>query len=276
MKTDKNIVELAISEYLNSKESLKTTASKYGKTGGWLLKNMKKRNIQRRNNSEWKININKEIKAVHDYKIGMPVAEIAKKYNISRRTVTEWYKKNGIAPKTLSQRIGINEEVKNYAIDLYLNKKMNCCEISRKIGVSSRSVLEWVKNKKRTKSEISAIMAMNGQKKCFGKKGIVNTKYGLIRYDSNYERDRIVQLCDNENVVNVGRCKFLIKYDNKKNYNPDFLIEYKCGCKVIEEVKPKSLISMEINQLKFNAAYKFCKEKGYLFYVTTEKEIYGK
>jgi hypothetical protein len=165
--------------------------------------------------------------------------------------------------------------MKEKARAMYSDGNMNCVDISKELNVSCRSVLDWVKDIKRTKSETSVLMAIQGRKKTRGKHGYIQTRFGEIRHDSSYERDRILQLCNDDKVESISRCDFFIKYDHR-NYNPDFLIKYKCGCTCVEEVKPLFMVNDATNLLKFKSATKFLSEKKILFKIVTEKEIYGK
>lgn len=110
-------------------------------------------------------------------------------------------------------------------------------------------------------------------------KGCIKTSFGELRYDSNYERDRIYQLQSDTNIVKLIRCKDFIPYQIDgvtKNYNPDFYIEYKNGKKVVEEVKPSKFVNMFNNRDKFSAAKNFYKDKGIIYKVILENKIYGK
>ena len=268
------IEEIAIKEYVSSNESMSNIAKKYGYSGGWLLKNMSKRGIDRRGRSEWKLRKDDEKDACKDYQKGMLVKDISNKYKISRKTLTEWLKRNGITPLKFNQRLGITDEMKHRALDMYSKENLNCVEISKILGCSSRSVLDWVKDIKKTKSEISCIMSLKGKKKNYGKKGFVNTKFGVIRFDSSYERDRINQICENSEVVSLSRCPYLIKYDTR-NYKPDFLVKYKNGEVFIEEVKPIFMLNDSVNVMKFEKANIFCNQNNMFFKIITENEIYG-
>jgi transposase len=275
ISVSENINDLAISDYLNSKESLSVVASKYGLTGGWLQKSLKSKGIERRGKSDWKVNEINQANACLDYNNGMEVLQIANKYFVSRRTISDWLKKNGIKPLTYSERLGITNDMKIKARVMYSESNMNCVDISKSLNVSCRSILDWVKDIKRTKSEVSVLMAIEGKKKTRGVQGYVETRFGKIRHDSSYERDRIIQLNTNDNVQSISRCDFFIKYDHR-NYNPDFNVTYKCGCVCVEEVKPLYMIKDETNLLKFRSAINYLKDKKILFKVVTEKEIYGK
>lgn len=269
-----NVVELAINDYLNSKKSLTNVASHYGYTGGWLLKHLNKRNIPRRNNSQWKINKQNQIDAISEYKNGVLVKDIAKKFGVCRRTISDWLIINGIKPLKLNQRLGITPQIKNEAIKLYKDDDLNCVEISKILNVSPRSVYEWIRPFSKSRSEINAILSSKGKKKTLGIRGKVNTRFGIIRYDSSYERDRILQLNNNQEVKSIERCKDRIKY-GEKHYNPDFTITYNCGCVFVEEIKPSSLVKWCVNIEKFNSAIQFYKESKIIFAIITEKDIYG-
>lgn len=270
-----DIENKAILEYVNSKLSLKTIAQKYNYTGGWLRKVLLRNNIKPRGNSEFKVDVEKEKMAVNDYIKGDYLKDIANRYDVNRRTITEWVKKHGVKPLNFNERIGITKDMKVAAYKMYVDDLMNCQEIAKKLNVSGRSVLDWVWSVKRTKSEISCILSANGKKGGYGIKGTLETRFGLIRYDSTYERDRIIQHCDNENIVELGRCRIYMKYDHR-NYNPDFILKYKCGCSFIEEVKPLYKLSDETNIKKFNTAIEYCKNNNMIFAIITEKELYEK
>ena len=274
--TKENIELSAINDYINSRLSVSVVAGKYGFSGGWLLKKLKANGINPRGRSDWKIDTEKELLACQYYKDNMPVKEIAEKFSISRRTVTEWVKKNGIRPLNFNERLGVTAEIKQMAIKLYVDEKLNCCEISKIIGFSNRSILDWVKDVKRSSSEISAISSFKGKKNGYGKKGWLETRFGKIRYDSSYERDRILMLEKDSNVISLQRCPHLIKYTDTNRYNPDFLVGYNDDTFVVEEVKPYQMVMFEKNISKFNAANLFFKSLGINFIVVTQKEIYGK
>lgn len=268
-------IDSAINEYLSTKKSIAYIAAKYGYSYGWLHKHLKKSNVKRRGNSEWKLDDKKEKDACSDYKKGMLVKDIAKKYSVSRRTITDWLKRNDIKPMKLNERLGINNELKIKAIKLYNEDLLNCVEIGIIIGVSHRSIFEWIRNVKRSRSEISSMLAAKGKKKGYGRSGNLETRFGKLHYDSSYERDRLIQLSKDENVIDLKRFNGFIKYGSN-NYNPDFSIKYKCGCLVVEEVKPNFMLSNHINKSKFKAAAKYCSENGLIFRVVTENQIYGK
>jgi predicted DNA-binding protein YlxM (UPF0122 family) len=274
--TKEDIEIQAINDYFNSRKSLLDVARNYGYTGSWLLKKLKARNIKTRNNSEWRIDKQKQMLACQYYKENMPVKEIASRLSISRRTVTEWLKNNGIRPLNFNERLGVTDDKKNIAKDLYINHNLNCVEISKIVGVSNRAVFDWIKDFKRSRSEISAILSMKGKKIGYGKKGRIETRFGELRYDSSYERDRIIMLEKDANVVNVSRCHYIIKYAENHTYNPDFIVEYANGDLVVEEIKPYELMNNEINTLKFNAAKPFFASLNIPFIIVTQKEIYGK
>ncbi len=122
-----------------------------------------------------------------------------------------------------------------------------------------------------------------------------------IIYRSSYEL-KFMEYCDlSESILSYQSEEFFIPYvsplDGRTHrYFPDFLIKYKDKQgnikKAIIEVKPqKDLIEPEknpkrktrswayrvktwaVNQHKWNAAKKYCKERGWEFRVFTEREL---
>lgn len=278
---DINIIGAAVNDYLTSKLSFDTIGKKYKMTGG--------------NVRHWVIKLGYKPRKIHDARIdhvkmkeccdlylkGFSNKTLSIKYNVSKRTILDWLKKANITPQKLSERMGISQELKEKAKGLYLEQKLNCAEISKIIGVSSRSILDWVGKDKRSQSEISAISILKGTKKpnCYGKKGNIETRFGLIHFDSLYERDRIIQLNSDVNIIKFSRCKDYIKYTYngiEKRYLPDFFIEYSDGKIIVEEIKPSALTNSLSNPEKFKEAISFYKEKNISFRVITELEIYGK
>jgi hypothetical protein len=58
-------------------------------------------------------------------------------------------------------------------------------------------------------------------------------------------------------------------------YWPDFLVEYKNGTHVLEEIKPKALLNLPKNKLKLAAAKMFCKAAKLKFRVLSSVEQLG-
>lgn len=136
---------------------------------------------------------------------------------------------------------------------------------------------------------------------------INNDKYVGKRpvvYRSNWEKD-FCNFCDkNPNIVEWASESMTIPYFNPikgtmSRYYPDFMISYldRDGNKIIEviEVKPyrqtippkggrgkkKTTLLQEhktyaVNDAKWKAATDFCKERGMIFRIVTERDIYGK
>jgi len=106
----------------------------------------------------------------------------------------------------------------------------------------------------------------------YSKQGWYITKNGNNEYyDSSYELKRMKQL-DNMNVTWTKKHGIRIPYivDGKlKNYIPDFLVENR----ILEEVKPKSLLNNRINKIKFKFAIQFAKDNGYEYKIITEEHL---
>lgn len=111
----------------------------------------------------------------------------------------------------------------------------------------------------------------------------------------------MMQLDHDPNVVRWASEEFSINYlspiDKKVHrYFVDFLVEYRNGIKEMIEIKPFSqcippkantkrrnqrkllneMKTFEVNQAKWAAAKKFCKERNIKFKVLTEKELFPK
>ena len=64
------------------------------------------------------------------------------------------------------------------------------------------------------------------------------------------------------------RIKYTHMNGNKRTYNPDFV---RVSKNTIYEIKPKSLIDIPINKLKFDATRQYCKEYNLQFDIITEE-----
>ena len=279
---DSDTIKNAVIEYVNGNLSFDTIGLKHGMTGGNLRHWVIKLGYTPRKIHETRFNEQRITECCNLYKNGSKTNELAVKYKVDRRTIMDWLVRENIKPKKFNETLGITPELKEKARNLYINEKLNCGEISRIIGVSARSISDWVKDVKRSMSEIAIIkIAKNGSiNSVWGKHGNIETKFGKIYYDSGYERDRINQLTKDESVVLLKRCSDRIKYQNKegiiRNYLPDLHIEYKDGRIIVEEIKPYNFIKKFDNLIKFKCAKEFYKTQNIIFKVTTETKIYGK
>jgi transposase len=276
-KTEEAIRNKAIDRYVNSKESSKSIGKEFGVSALTIIRWVSTSgNVIRKQGG----NANDESiidMAVADYQAGMLPRLLGVKYGVAGRTILQWVENRGIKTKTVRERFGITDEIISKARDMYINEKLNCVELSKIFNVSGRTVLDWVKDVSRTQSEIASIQCSKGRTRHhFGKKSIVETRFGIIKADSSYEADRIRQLDKDHSVISVARCPFSIKYNQKHHYNPDFHIEYSDGSIVVEEVKPMDLLNFKSNGAKHEAGKEFCLKNGYTFRIVTEQEIYGK
>lgn len=272
--------DLAVEEYFNSKKSLESISIKYGINNGNLRNYIIRKGLKPKGKLDRHINPEKRVKAVKMYNKGMLVKDIAKEFGVCRETISIWVREAGVETKTRAERLGITQNLRDKAIKMYTDKGMNCCDISKVIGVSNRSVLKWVDKVKRSRSEIMCkVISEKGSVNIKAKKGFVDTRFGRIYFNSSYERDRINQLEVDNNVSYFGRCTDIIKYrleDKIRHYNPDFLVIYNGGKKVVEEVKPFVMINKLNNRIKMASAKEFYKDKGIVYKVVTERIIYEK
>lgn len=277
-KYPKEIRELAIKDYLDGKNT-QELMEKYEASDtvirNWILKSGNK---MRTTASYKRVGDDIRKSIILDFNKGLNSIQLSKKYNLCTRFITDLLKENGLEYRLVPPNK--RQELKDKAIDLYVNQNLNCCDISKIIGISSRSVLDWMieAGVNRSMSETNCLLAQQGKKKNHGKQSKLFTRFGIIRCDSSYERERLINLHSDENIKSVIRCKFRIPYydnDGKKHhYNPDFFIEMNDGSLIVEEVKPKDMIHKLLNPIKHSVAKKYCDENGYKFRVVTEKEIF--
>lgn len=266
--------KLAVDEYFSGKSceeiSLKYNVSR--KTiGNWI----KEFNREARKNSGWR-DFDKIKKVVNEYLNGARTTELAKKYK-STRTIPTWVKEMGFTPILYSEKMGYNKDLKDKIIKLYKEKNLTCLDISKHLNIKEFFVYSVIKTFLRKEGDFNTIKLRGGRGRYYGAKGSIETRFGIIRFDSLYERDRIINNSKDTSINSMSRCKFKIKYNdtlgNEHKYNPDFIIETDKSI-IIEEVK--RMLMMYNNDLKHKSAINFCTEKGYSFRVITEKEIYEK
>lgn len=110
-----------------------------------------------------------------------------------------------------------------------------------------------------------------------------------IIYRSSYELKFITWLENSDKVKQWGSECFYIPYLYKDGtthkYYPDYFVEMVDGTKLVVEIKPYNQTQKPINAncwaakeyvkniCKWKAAIEFCKNKGYIFKVLTEKTI---
>jgi transposase len=269
--------KLAVDDYFNKGMSCQEISIKYNvnrKTiGNWI----KGFNKKARKNSGWR-DFDKINNLVNDYVNGARTSELSKKYNVSNRTVAKWIKEKGVSPIFYPEKMGYTEELKQKIVSLY-KSNLTCNDIAILLKLKIHFVYQVIKKYFRKNGDYNGIRIMGGRGKYYGSKGGIETRFGFIRYDSLYERDRIIQNSRDFTIKSMERCKFKIKYFNSLSehiYKPDFFIQNVDNSFVIEEVKPISMLDKHDNQFKHEFATKYCNENGYKFRVVTEKEIYAK
>lgn len=111
----------------------------------------------------------------------------------------------------------------------------------------------------------------------------------VIIYRSSYELKFIMWMENSDKVTRWGSECFYIPYmfvdGTTHKYWPDYFVEFVDGTKMVVEIKPYNQTQRVTNEncwaakeyaknmCKWNAAMEFCKKKGYLFKVLTEKTI---
>ena len=274
--SDKIKKEAAL-QYINGKECLDKVAAKYGMSRGTLKTAVKNNGGKIRSNGGWRDY--DKIKAIaKEYANGVPVKQLAEKYSVCGRIIGNYVRDNSVRLISIAERLGHTDEMKKDVIRLY-DSGLTCYGISKLKNVNVYWARMVIADRDRANEIYKGIKIKGGRGKYFGSKGMVETRFGKIRYDSCYERDRIIQNSSNSDIKNMARCKLQIMYfdgHRHRQYRPDFFIEKLDGSFVIEEVKPSTMLHEHNNPLKYSAARKYCMENKYLFSSITELEIYGK
>ena len=85
-------------------------------------------------------------------------------------------------------------------------------------------------------------------------------------YRSSWERDMMLHLDSNDDVLSYGyECVRIPYYDidnHKRNYVPDFIITHSDGRRVLVEIKPKQFLNNVKTILKAEAARTYCSNNG--------------
>ena len=95
-------------------------------------------------------------------------------------------------------------------------------------------------------------------------------------FESSYELRAFEILEIISEVRSFQRCPFVVEYSYEgciHKYHPDIIAEDCFENRIIIEIKPYKRVGEILNQIKFEAARKFCYEHGIIFSVWTEKHL---
>lgn len=98
----------------------------------------------------------------------------------------------------------------------------------------------------------------------------VKNGFRSVHLRSSWERAYAQKLDEDPNVISWTYESTIIPYTyagKQRNYVPDFLVE-RTDSVVLVEVKPNVLKDKPLNVAKFQAAERWCQEKGMMFLVT--------
>ena len=104
----------------------------------------------------------------------------------------------------------------------------------------------------------------------------VKSPWNLERYDSDMERRMMVRL-DADPEVSKWQKRHSVSIPwidpngARRNYRPDFLVEYEDGRKVILEVKNLMLLDSPSVLRKENAAREWCRKRGMEYKLATQE-----
>lgn len=134
-------------------------------------------------------------------------------------------------------------------------------------------------NQKRMRDNLVGIYDLNmkpGNHRWYsGKFFSIKLRKELI-YRSSFELNTMRILEKDPNVILYLYEPVFIRYTDNNYYKPDFLVWYLDNTIKIIEVKPSGLVDNPKNQLKFDAARKYCNDNGYEFEIWTEDIIHIK
>lgn len=118
---------------------------------------------------------------------------------------------------------------------------------------------------------------IQGKVRPYGRGHLCGTFYSerqkkKIHYDSSWELS-FLEFCEFlSDVSSFDRCKFYIPYKingKKHRYVPDFMVDNY----FVVEIKPLSLLDLEINKAKLKALRKYCKHEGLEYLVFSDQHI---
>ncbi len=109
--------------------------------------------------------------------------------------------------------------------------------------------------------------------------GLKRSPHGEEAYDSDLEKYYMVELERMPGVKSwTKRHSIKIPYQFlfiKKNYIPDFLVEFNDGSKEIHETKGLPFLFLQSTKLKKVSAEEYCKRLGWKYkFITKDKEVF--
>jgi hypothetical protein len=100
-------------------------------------------------------------------------------------------------------------------------------------------------------------------------------KRRMVAYESLLELDLIYLLDFDREVVDFEEQPLMIPFTSSgepRTFTPDFLVSTRQGYRLVE-VKPIQYLNAPRNQIRFEAATRFCNTRGWAFMLLSEKEI---
>lgn len=234
---------------------------------------------------------------------GMSLSKLSKKYSFSMDTIKRGLNNAGVDTSIKDSILKLDDRV----IEDYKTQQLS--EISKKYGVDKRVVKKYLISKGVKIRTLSESVSLNIKKNGVNFKG-ENIPYKSLKNDcellanSTYELCRFLELEYDHSVIMYTKDVETIHYNNNRNtYTADIYIEYRCGKKVVEEVKPKwylkymnktaelleyctkdeiaellyisekSVNKFLLSAMKFEEAYRYFLSKGIEYKIVTEDNI---
>ena len=259
--------------YVDLRCSLTQIQTIINKSIGFISGRLKKYNIPLRSISEGVRRLDPQV-IIESYKKLGSMSKVADSFNCTVVAISNILESNGITPTSTSEMF-IGEGNPFFGKQHPEEIKKQCIEIGAYFGQKfwddHPDYINIVKEKqkeiwsdlelRRKDSEMVARLRLEG--KLQPKKGIIQTRWGPMNFDSSWEMDLIEQ-CEKDNrIVLLERDFALIEYEYNglRNFVPDFRIWLRNGEFIVVEIKNNWLAKQEKERAKISAAFNIYMDK---------------
>ena len=260
-------VEWFTDAYIDRRHSLTQIANFLGKSIGYVTGKLSKYNIKTRSISEGVRRLDPNI-MIASYKELGSMSKVAKKFGCTVMAINNILEANNITPTPTSEMFtGSGNSFFGKKHPEEIRKK--CAQIGAiggaKFWVDHPEYVEVVREKqkliwsdlekRRLVSEFVSRLRAEGKLK--SKKGVLNTRFGSISFDSSWEAGLVEILEKDDRVVWVEREFDLIEYEfgSIRHFVPDFRIWLQNGEFIVVEIKNNWLLLQPKEQAKVSAAF---------------------
>ena len=285
------IEHIDLPEFIDTDDWWKQAYIKYGMSSiakflnrsvGYVAHNLRKRNIEFYSISERTMVLDRPT-ILAAYKELGSMSQVAKRFNCTITAIQRILKANNITPTSTSEMF-TGEGNPFFGKEHPEEVRKSCAEIGSICGkkfwddhpeyvnvVREKQKALWSDlEKRRQDSEFVAKLRQEG--KLAPKRGIIQTRWGGMSFDSSWEMSLIEQCDKDSRVVLLERDFALVEYEYNglRNFVPDFRIWLQNGEFIIVEVKNNWLAKQEKERAKISAAFSLYMDK---FMVVDEQGI---